>query len=110
MTLIIRVKFNLRTRLARKGLFILLPINSKYDSEVRLFRSVLDKALYDCLSKNKKERDEALEWLNVDNPDFVEVCTLAMFDPDFVYEKFYVYMKLVEDADEAPIQVIQIEE
>jgi hypothetical protein len=111
MTVVVRVKFNLRTRLARKGLFVLLPMNSEHESEVRLFRAVLDKALYDCLdADNAKVRTEALEWVSTDNEDFVEVCTLAMLNPEFVKDKFQRYLEYYEETGGGPVEEIILEE
>ncbi len=54
-----------------------------------LWRSVIMQALIDAASNSKKRIDKlnrarAIEWLKYSDEDFIEVCTLANMDPDYV--------------------------
>jgi hypothetical protein len=61
--------------------------------EQRLWKAVLAQMLYDALSNfenkfiNKDEKRAAEFWLTHKTKDFVDVCTNAGFDPDYVIKK-----------------------
>ena len=54
-----------------------------------LWRAVVLQALYDSCAKvmtrkMRTARNRALLWINLNNPEFIEVCQLAGLDPDSV--------------------------
>ena len=61
--------------------------------EQKLWRAVLCQMLYDALSSfenkamNKNEKEAAERWFIYKTKDFVDVCTHAGFDADYIYEK-----------------------
>jgi hypothetical protein len=61
--------------------------------EQRLWKAVLAQMLYDALSDfenkfiNKDEKKAAEFWLTHKTKDFVDVCTHAGFDPDYILGK-----------------------
>lgn len=63
------------------------------NAERQLWQAVLYQALLDALrpitkSFKESERKEAIEWININNPDFIDVCQKADMNPSSVYEKF----------------------
>jgi len=62
-------------------------------SEQRLWKAVLCQMLYDALSDfenkamNKNEKEAAERWFIYKTKDFVDVCTYAGFDADYIYGK-----------------------
>ena len=62
-------------------------------SEQRLWKAVLCQMLYDALSDfenkamNKNEKEAAERWFIYKTKDFVDVCTYAGFDPDYIHNK-----------------------
>lgn len=63
------------------------------NAERQLWQTVLNQALMDALRPISKkftlvEKQEAIEWINMFNPDFIEVCQNADMNPLSVYEKF----------------------
>lgn len=68
----------LRAKIIRKGLFVQLKYPSKLvEKENKLFRTILDRALYDLTSSNKEHRKELIEWFNPNNQHFKEICYCA---------------------------------
>ena len=66
--------------------------NARNSDEVYLWRSVNDQALHDLGADEFSARQEAEEWFDVLNPDFVETCELAELNPLLVldfYEENY---------------------
>ena len=61
--------------------------------EQRLWKAVLAQMLYDALSNfenkfiNRDEKKAAEFWLTHKTKDFVDVCTHAGFEPDYVLKK-----------------------
>jgi hypothetical protein len=61
--------------------------------EQRLWKAVLAQMLYDALSDfenkfiNRDEKKAAEFWLTHKTKDFVDVCTNAGFDPDYILGK-----------------------
>ena len=61
--------------------------------EQRLWKAVLAQMLYDALSDfenkgmNKHEKEAAERWLTYKTKDFVDVCTHAGFDANYIYDK-----------------------
>jgi hypothetical protein len=101
-------KVDLRMRLARQGLFSCLPmpystdiLEGSTDGEfsdkeqiegcIKLWRTVIDRALLYTLSPNKESSEEALRWFDLNNKEsqkyFKTVCDLAFLDSDWVSEK-----------------------
>ena len=64
-----------------------------FPSEQRLWKAVLCQMLYDALSDfenkamSKNEKDAAERWFIYKTKDFVDVCTYAGFDPDYIHNK-----------------------
>jgi len=62
-------------------------------SEQRLWKAVLCQMLYDALSDfenkamNKNEKEAAERWFIYKTKDFVDVCTNAGFDADYILGK-----------------------
>lgn len=86
----------LRKFIARKGLFVRLPIPETYksvESEIALGRSILDRAILDCL-----EDEEVVDWFDVNDEEFTTICFIANLDPVKVEENFKtVYRKLKDE-------------
>jgi hypothetical protein len=90
----------LRAKIVRKGIFTQLSYNKPLDSELysltkrinRMFRTVLDYALYDVTSANYKTREEVYDWLDEDNKDFIFICELADLNPKQTYLMFMYFL------------------
>ena len=84
----------LRAKIIRKGLFTQLPYLVKgLDCENRLFRTVLDYALYDLTSDKDEARLQAMQWFNPHNTDFRVVCVLAGLNPLKAYNMTLFILK-----------------
>ncbi len=58
--------------------------------EHALFRAVIMQALLDSVSNSKRmedvlEKQKAINWFSLDNPDFITVCKMADLNPHWVY-------------------------
>lgn len=67
---------------------------TEYTELRRLWIAVVLQALYDMRlkpthRKARSAKNKALAWVRMDNPDFLEVCALAEFDPEKVYARAY---------------------
>ena len=83
----------LRAKIVRKGIFTQLYYPSKkLEREHRLFRTVLDYALYDLTGSVKEKREEVYTWLNLEDIDFITVCLCAGLDPIKVYNMFLYFL------------------
>ncbi len=85
----------LKSYIARKGLFIRLPIPSKLkglEPEIALGRAILDNALLECLDKPEEE-----DWFDELNEDFHTICFIACLEPDKVLENFMTVIKKLKD-------------
>ena len=59
-----------------------------------LYQSIHDSVFGDYTSLSTvREKEEAKEWLNIDNEGFKEVCENAGFNPHFVYKLIIKLMK-----------------
>ena len=59
-----------------------------------LYQSIHDSVFGDYTSLSTvREKEEAKEWLNIDNEGFKEVCENAGFNPHFVYKSIIKLMK-----------------
>jgi hypothetical protein len=79
------------TRLAKTGLFQKLDPNTNDDElrkELKLHRTVLDKALIDSFSINDRIRIPVEQWLKIDNEEFIDACDRAALNPGQVYQVF----------------------
>lgn len=92
----------LKKDLNRKGFFIRLPSLPSIETEIKLWRSVLDRALLDLLEV--ETQSEIICWLCNDYAEteqdnkgsFEDVCELAFLPKDFVYKKFLDVLFKVE--------------
>lgn len=79
-------KTNHKNELARRGLFIRLPLNGVPDDNVLLYRAILDRFLLDCFSKDDIIAQECKSWFSMENDIFKETCDYADLELDFVVE------------------------
>lgn len=78
------------TRKIKRPLFSNFCLDETNEN-VYLWRAVLDQALDDYIHRDKlkpKQKREIIEWVNIDNKDFQEVCELANFDHRKVFKVF----------------------
>jgi hypothetical protein len=67
--------------------------------EQKLWQAVLYQSIHDSIFgdytslSTVREKEEAKEWLNIDNEGFKEVCENAGFNPHFVYKSIIKLMK-----------------
>lgn len=67
--------------------------------EQKLWQAVLYQSIHDSIFgdytslSTVREKEEAKEWLNIDNEGFKEVCENAGFNPYFVYKSIIKLMK-----------------
>ncbi len=76
-----------------------LPIENSQETDwcKVLWVAVLERAVMDAFfPTDHKESAEALKWIDKENEDFQMVCRFAGLEPEFVYEKLYVKIKLRE--------------
>lgn len=89
-----RAKF--RSRLIRVGLFSQLPYNEpNLEHENRLFRAVLDYALYDLCSAPVKPRVDSIKFFHPDYERFREVCLYAGLNHLKVYHMTLFLLKKI---------------
>lgn len=94
-------KTNYKNELARRGLFIRLPLDGVPDDNILLYRAILDRFLLDCFSKDATIVQECKSWFSMENDIFRETCDFANLDVDFVVEhvkKAYKVLKKEEDT------------
>jgi len=83
----------LRAKIIRKGIFSQLYYPSKENEhDHRMFRAVLDGALYDFTSASKSKRFEVYEWLNPYDDNFQQVCLHAGLDIVKTYNMFLFFL------------------
>ena len=98
-------------RLARTGLFINIDLEDCVHTrdELIFLRAILDRALIDYFYppdasyKDETGRDvfikqEVVDWLKLDNPDFIETCQNAELSPEKVL-KIFKTMELILTGD-----------
>lgn len=61
--------------------------------ECRIWRAVILQMILDAKSQSQKpaaqkQKKIALDWLNIENPNFVKTCELAFFDPYWVWKMY----------------------
>ena len=76
--------------LANSGVFI----EQKTTPEQKLWKAVLSQGVYEACSKKAQalpltfgEMRSALEWVDLGNRDFIQVCIYAGYDPAYIYRK-----------------------
>jgi hypothetical protein len=76
--------------LANSGVFL----EHKLTPEEKLWRAVLSQGVYEACSKKAQalpltygEMRSALEWVDLSNRDFIQVCIYAGYDPAYIYRK-----------------------
>ena len=70
------------TRLAKTGFFRKAKnIPEEARKEIKLFRAILDKALVDAVSPKPNLRDDAVNWFNLNDKDFLFICECAYLEP-----------------------------
>lgn len=83
-------------RLAKTGFFRKAGTpHYSIEGELRLHRATLDRALIDSFSPNEDIRVEVEHWLDMNNPDFIENCEMAMLEPDGVYAAFKAFKQIL---------------
>lgn len=86
-------------RLAKTGLFIKLSVNEEYTEiarEIKLHRAVLDKAIIDSFSIVPSIKQDVDDWLDLDNPIFIEACERAFLEPELVYATFKSVKRILQ--------------
>jgi hypothetical protein len=76
--------------LANSGVFL----EHKLTPEQKLWKAVLSQGVYEACSKKAQalpltygEMRSALEWVDLGNRDFIQVCIYAGYDPAYIYRK-----------------------
>ena len=66
----------------------------KRTPEEKLWKAVLSQGVYEACSKKAQalpltygEMRSALEWIDLSNRDFKQVCIFAGYDPAYIYRK-----------------------
>jgi hypothetical protein len=66
----------------------------KLTPEQKLWKAVLSQGVYEACSKKAQalpltygEMRSALEWIDLTNRDFKQVCIFAGYDPAYIYRK-----------------------
>ena len=76
--------------LINSGVFL----ENKLTPEERLWKAVLSQGVYEACSKRCQalpltygEMRSALEWVDLSNRDFIQVCVFAGYDPAYIFRK-----------------------
>ena len=76
--------------LANSGIFL----ERKLTPEQKLWKAVLSQGVYEACSKKAQalpltygEMRSALEWVDLSNGDFIQVCIFAGYDPAYIFRK-----------------------
>ena len=66
----------------------------KLTPEQKLWKAVLSQGVYEACSKKAQalpltfgEMRSALEWVDLSNGDFIQVCIYAGYDPAYIFRK-----------------------
>ena len=85
--------------LANSGVFL----EHKTTPEQKLWKAVLSQGVYEACSRKAHtlpltygEMRSALEWGDLGNRDFIQVCIYAGYDPAYVYRKAKGKIKVYE--------------
>ena len=86
--------------LANSGVFI----EHKITPEQKLWKAVLSQGVYEACSKKAQalpltfgEMRSALEWVDLSNRDFVQVCIFAGYDPAYIFRKAKNLVRRIEN-------------
>lgn len=74
------------------------------DEEV-LWRAVIDRALHDLGSNNKRIKQDAEDWVDILNGDFLEVCRLANVMPKEVLDFMKKHANVLLDSNEYEFEI-----
>ena len=87
--------------LANSGVFI----EHKTTPEQKLWKAVLSQGIYEACSKKAQalpltygEMRSALEWVDLSNRDFIQVCIFAGYDPAYIFRKAKNLVQKVNNA------------
>ena len=87
--------------LANSGVFI----EHKITPEQKLWKAVLSQGVYEACSKKAQalpltfgEMRSALEWVDLSNRDFIQVCIFAGYDPAYIFRKAKNLVQKVNNA------------
>ena len=76
--------------LANSGIFL----ERKLTPEQKLWKAVLSQGIYEACSRRAQalpltygEMRSALEWVDLSNRDFIQVCIFAGYDPAYIFRK-----------------------
>tara|TARA_R110000803_G_scaffold94069_2_gene161562 strand:- start:891 stop:1208 length:318 start_codon:yes stop_codon:yes gene_type:complete len=67
--------------------------------ETKLWKNVLIQSVIDTVWGDYRslqtygEKKDAKEWCNLNNPDFIEVCELAGFNPNYLYKRIKILLE-----------------
>lgn len=89
---------DLRRYIARRGLFIQQPIPEKMKSlepEIALGRAILDRAVLDAAEGDQ----EAIDFFDLDNERFIEICFIAYLDHEIVEKQFKLVHQRILNGD-----------
>ena len=77
----------------------LSPESKEFQEQEKLWRAVIDRAFADIIEPNNlTDYIEALEWFDIQNKDFVEVCENASLHPSYVL-KMKQLLLITSDKD-----------
>jgi hypothetical protein len=69
-------------------------LEHKLTPEQKLWKAVLSQGVYEACSRKAQalpltygEMRSALEWVDLSNRDFIQVCTFAGYDPAYIFRK-----------------------
>lgn len=94
----------LRKYIARKGLFVNLPIQPEWrpsEAALTLGRAILDRAILDCFEVGLEE--DTVDWFDLGNIDFTTICYLAMMPPEQVIERIAKVLDLLEAKEHVDV-------
>jgi len=84
---------SLKTEAGRPKIFS-SEVDKDATPEEKLWKAVLYQGVFEALSfrhnalpLTDQEKKITRTWINLENPDFIEVCEKAGFDPKFIFNK-----------------------
>ena len=73
--------------------------------EEKLWKAVLSQGVYEACSKKAQalpltfgEMRSALEWVDLSNRDFIQVCIFAGYDPAYIFRKAKNLVRRIENG------------
>lgn len=95
-----------RLILAKSGAFRSRSYPKTHSSEEELlWRAVIDKAMLDIGDRNPRIREEAINWFDICNEDFLEVCRLADIWPEEIFKFLDKHESILAYDDTVEIDV-----